>query len=236
MTAKATPRFTLSLSLGIAGVLLMLAALAPTAPADDAAPPGEGEVRVGNLIYAGDKTGVCFADGFLDTVARESDVKLHRAFAAVRLDSDALFEHPFVVMTGEGGFTLSDTEKQNLKAYLERGGFVLASAGCSNAAWAKSFEAAIAELFGEEAMHPLELDHPLFHSLHDIDRIDVRKSRGGPAAIHGLTLDGALRVVYSPLGLNDTANAGKGCCCCGGNEVRNARIINANILAHALTH
>ncbi|MCA9307730.1 MAG: hypothetical protein KDA16_14465 [Phycisphaerales bacterium] len=26
-----------------------------------------------------------------------------------------------------------------------------------------------------------------------------------------------------------------GCCCCGGNEIRNARYINANILAYALT-
>jgi hypothetical protein len=39
-------------------------------------------------------------------------------------------------MTGEGAFSLTDDERKNLKAYLEKGGFLLASAGCSSKDWA----------------------------------------------------------------------------------------------------
>lgn len=219
-------------------VLLLCIATNQAAAQGQATPPGEGEVRVGNLVYGDGKSGVCFSEGFLDTVARRSDVRLMRTFSKVELASDAFFDHPFVVMSGESAFTLSEQEKRNLKTYVERGGFILASAGCSSAPWSQSFREVAAELFGEDSMQPLAMDHPLFHTLFEIEKIELTKSKrvDDPHPIYGIELDGALRVVFSPLGLNDTAEAGEGCCCCGGNEVRNAKLINANVLLYALTH
>jgi len=40
-------------------------------------------------------------------------------------------------------------------------------------------------------------------------------------------------LIYSPDGLNDTGTM-HGCCCCGGNEIKNSQKVNANILAYAL--
>src|SRR5260370_31565022 len=37
-----------------------------------------------------------------------------------------LFRSPFVIMTGEGDFTLTGDEREHLKKYLENGGFLLA--------------------------------------------------------------------------------------------------------------
>jgi hypothetical protein len=37
-----------------------------------------------------------------------------------------------VIMTGEGDFELLDSERANLRKYVEGGGFLLASAGCSS--------------------------------------------------------------------------------------------------------
>lgn len=212
---------------------------APTVPQSQQSPdtpsaPGDG-IAVGNLVYADGRTGVCFADQFLTTYARETGQDVQRSFAAVTLDSDELFNLPFVVMTGEKAFTLSDDEKQNLKTYLDNGGFVLASAGCSNQAWANSFMAVMDELYGRDALTELDTDHALFHSLYDIDQVEVRR-RSSSAPVLGMEIDGRVRMIFSPVGLNDTGNAGRGCCCCGGNEIRNARQINANILAYALTH
>lgn len=224
-----------------AAATLMIAFASLVAPAQDGEPrdtpehdPGQG-IAVGNLVYAGDRSGVCFADQFLTTYARETGQDVQREFASVRLDSDALFSYPFVVLTGEKAFTLSDDEKQNLKAYLDRGGFVLASAGCSNRAWADSFRAVIDELYGDAALTPLTTEHAIFHTLYDIDTVEVRRSRVRHT-IFALETDGRVRLVFTPVGLNDTGNAGGGCCCCGGNEIRNARLINANLLAYALTH
>jgi hypothetical protein len=51
--------------------------------------------------------------------------------------------------------------------------------------------------------------------------------------LFGLTIGGKIVLIYSPDGLNDTATM-HGCCCCGGNEIKNSQKVNANILVYAL--
>lgn len=194
----------------------------------------EGVVRVASLVYADGQTSVCFSSHFLDTVRRETDIHVDAGFTPIELASDALFDFPFAVMTGEGEFTLSNGEIERLAAYLDRGGFLLASAGCSNGPWDRSFRRVLERLGVERDMQPLELGHPVFHSLYDIDSIDLRKQKVAEPML-GLEREGRLVLLYSPLGLNDTGRAGGGCCCCGGNEIRNATQINANLLVYALT-
>lgn len=235
-----------------AGVALLLLALLPASAlraqsadtGSQAEQAPDSEIVVARLRYDDGKTAVCFADQFLATYARETGQNVRRGYAEIDLKSPRLFDHPFVVFSGQESFTLSDTEKQNLKRYIDRGGFVLASAGCSNAAWARSFEAVIAELYDPDdasdgddagrALQPLTTDHPLFHTVYDIDHLDIRRPVGR-AAVQGVAIDGRVRVLYSPLGLNDTGNAGGECCCCGGSEIKNARLVNVNALAYALT-
>ena len=77
------------------------------------------------------------------------------------------------------------------------------------------------------------MDHPIFHTVFDITSIQLKK--GTATYLEGLVIDGKIVLVYSQEGLNDTPNV-KGCCCCGGNEVRNSKEINVNIFTYALTH
>ncbi|MFN3167842.1 MAG: DUF4159 domain-containing protein [Phycisphaeraceae bacterium] len=238
MTKPIHPVHTAAICLALLSVLGLAVASSQAqdnAPRTDNAQPADSEIVVGRLVYDNGKTAVCFADQFLATYARETKQNVRRKYAEVKLDSDDLFELPFVVLSGQEGFELSDQEKKNLKTYIDRGGFVLASAGCSNAAWARSFEGVMAELYGNKALTKLDTDHALFHTVYDIDHVDVRRP-GTRHPVQGLVIDGRVRVVYSPLGLNDTGNAGGECCCCGGSEIKNARLINVNVLAYALTH
>jgi len=247
MTRLALPAFA------VAAALLLIMAMpatplrAQSADADAQAEQAQAEqapdseIVVARLRYDDGKTAVCFADQFLATYARETGQNVRRGYAEIDLKSPRLFDHPFVVFSGQEAFTLSDAEKKQLKRYIDRGGFVLASAGCSNAAWARSFEAVIDELYGTEgdadkgkALQPLTTDHPLFHTVYDIDHLDIRRPVGR-SAVQGIAIDGRVRVLYSPLGLNDTGNAGGECCCCGGSEIKNARLVNVNALAYALT-
>ncbi len=227
---------TLLIALTIATVTLSAGAGALLRAQDgDTAAAGEGVVRVGRLVYAGGKTSKCFADGFLELADRHMESNVSRQFEGVDLASDEIFEFPFIIMTGEGAFSLSEKERKNLRSYIQRGGFLLASAGCSNQAWARSFRDAFSDVFADHELEELDTKHPMFHTLFDIDRIVATKG-SARGALYGMSINGRLSIVFSPLGLNDTANAGGGCCCCGGNEVRNAKEINANILAYALTH
>jgi hypothetical protein len=139
------------------------------------------------------------------------------------------------VLTGGGPFTLKQAARQRLKQYLDNGGFLLASASCSNAQWASSFRKLIDRLYPERQLQSIPAEHSIRHTLYDIDRIDTRRP-SELAALEGLKVNGLLAVVFSPVGLNNTDEAGGGCCCCGGNEITNARQVNANILTYALTH
>jgi len=187
-------------------------------------------IECANLIYAGTKSSVCFSEEFLTAVAADTSIKTSRKFKPVKLAEAEVFHYPFVVMTGEGSFTLTDEERKNLKAYLEKGGFLLASAGCSSKEWSSSFEREMAQIFPDGKLEPLGKEHPVFHTVHDIERL---QTKAADAQLRGLTLGGKTVVIYSPDGLNDTMTM-HGCCCCGGNEIQNARQVNANILAYAL--
>lgn len=187
---------------------------------------------VGNLIYAGDKTSVCFSDRFLTTVETEAGVPTEKRLRATRLSDRAeLNAVAFVVMNGQEAFALMPTERDNLRQWLDSGGFLLASAGCSSQPWQASFRSAMKELYGPEALTTVAQDHPLFHTLFPIS--DFSLTHGGTARFEGVVRDGRLVVLFSPEGLNDTAHT-QGCCCCGGNEVRHAEEIVADALSYAL--
>lgn len=195
----------------------------------------EGRVRVAMLTYGSErKSSVCFSDHFLRDVSRETEIRVDPRFTPVDLQSPELFEFPFAIMTGEGSFELTAEEIENARRFLTSGGFLLASAGCSNAAWNASMKRAIEQVLPDAELRKLSLEHEVFHTIFDIKRLDAKR-RGTESEVFGIEIDGRLRVVYSPEGLNDTQNAGGGCCCCGGNEIRNAGEVNANILAYALT-
>jgi len=222
----------LSLPLLVAAVFLSAAALADEKPkGDDAA-----SIRIAILTFGNGKASRCFAPGFLTEVVRQTSIPVARQFSTVALDSAELFQHPFVILTGEGKFTLGDQEAANLRAYLQNGGFLLASSGCSSPEFTTSFRAAMKALLPDTPEKPIAPDHAVFHSLYDIGSLGSRQNDGGRVEIFGMDVEGRLAVVFSPYGLNESESAGGDCCCCGGNEIRQAKLVNANILTYALTH
>jgi len=239
--------FRLSHVLAVGGALALALAVflgAPSAqsPRDKTAPAGEprylgGEadsmVQVANLVYAGIRSSHCFSDHFLLQAERDSAISTSRRFHAVKLGSDEVFGYPLVIMTGEGAFVLPDRERENLRRFVERGGLLLASAGCSSKEWDRSFRREMAAVFPEAGLRPLGMDHPLFHTVHDIRELHAK--HGKPQPLEGVHFGGRLGVVYSQDGLNDTPHT-PGCCCCGGNEITNAVQVNVNILAYALLY
>jgi hypothetical protein len=207
--------------------LFILLALASAARAADN--PGDA-VECANLIYAGTKSSVCFSEEFLSTVASETSINTSRKFKAVKMAEREIFRFPFAAMTGEGAFALTDDERKNLKLYLEKGGFLLASAGCSSKEWGDSFMHEMQTIFPERKLEEVPLTHSIFRTVFDIPRLDTKQE---DAKLFGLIIGGKIVVIYSPDGLNDTATM-HGCCCCGGNEIHNSQKVNANILVYAL--
>jgi hypothetical protein len=200
--------------------------------------PRSDTVQCANLIYAGNKTSQCFSDRFLKRLSMETRIQTEPKFRKVRLDSAELCNHPFAILTGEGGFRLTEKERMQLRYYLTHGGFLLASAGCSDPEWTRSFRSEFAKVFPGKKTVPLKKNHPIFRTIYKVESLATTHSSRGTA---GATLEafnhkGRIVMIFSEDGLNDTAHAEKGCCCCGGDEIEKSEFINANILAYALLH
>jgi len=225
-----------AVSLLLTGAVL----LAGWEPPGGAAPSDAGGPRqdltllqCGNLIYAGNKSSVCFADRFLQDVARQTNLKVNPRFCPVRLETDTLFDYPFCVMSGNEPFAFSEKERQQLRKYLRNGGFLLASPGCSDDEWDKSFRQEIKLCFPELSLQKIPMTHPIFSLVNPISRL--MDKHGKTVWLEGLEIDGRLVLVYSREGLNDVANA-SGCCCCGGNEIRDPARVNVNVFTYAVVY
>ena len=138
----------------------------PTAPASPV-PAGRSDLSLlqcGNLIYATDKSSVCFADNFLSDVARQTNLRVNQKFCPVRLESDTLFDYPFCVMSGNDDFALTQKERAQLRKYLTSGGFLLISPGCSDEKWDESLRKEIKVCFPEYSLKPIPANHAIFSS------------------------------------------------------------------------
>jgi hypothetical protein len=219
---------------GLAGWMGVIALMvcgtgAPSAAAEPEPESGD-VVECANLIYAATKSSVCFSEEFLSTVAAQTSIKTARKFKPVKLGEKEVFRFPFAVMTGEGLFALSDEERKNLRLYLEKGGFLLASAGCSSKEWSDSFAREMQIIFPEFELEEVPINHPVFRTVFDVPRLETKHE---DAKLLGLNFSGKIVMIFSADGLNDTATM-HGCCCCGGNEITNSQKVNANIIAYAL--
>src|SRR5947208_7404340 len=86
------------------------------------------KVKCANLVYAVNKSSVCFSDRFLRRLELETNIRTNPQFVRAFLNSQEIYQYPFAIMTGEGGFSLTPRERINLRYYVTHGGFLLASA------------------------------------------------------------------------------------------------------------
>jgi len=224
--------FLAVLALTLAGrtALAQDGSFSPVVPISERPTSLAGTVHCANLVYADGQSSKCFADHFLRVVSESTNIRTSGIFETVDMGEMALFDYPFAVMTGEGRFALTESQRANLRSYLNFGGFVVASAGCSCPRWGESFRQEIAAVFPEIELREIPPSHPVFSTVYQIEKLPSRVS------LQGLEIDGRIVLVFSPDGLNDTKEAVGRCCCCGGSEIKNARQINVNLLVYALTH
>lgn len=159
----------------------------------------------------------------------------------VPLDSDRLFDVPFLYMTGHRDFTLTERERQNLRAYLQRGGFLFAEACCGRSGFDTGFRRAIAEVLDGATLVPVPPEHPVYQFPNAVRDVEPRlplaralktETRIAPA-LEGISIDGRLAVLYSPVGLACGWELAE-CPYCKGITTRDALALGVNILSYAL--
>jgi hypothetical protein len=99
-------------------------------------------------------------------VAQYTDIDVASEGIEVDLSSDDVFAHPFVFMTGHLPVRFSDAEARNLRAYVERGGFVFIDDHSHDidGAFHRTVVSELARVFGADALRELPNDHELYHT------------------------------------------------------------------------
>ena len=89
------------------------------------------------------------------------------------VDSQELFRTPFVYITAQEAFELTDREKTNLGKYMREGGFVFADNANAIVEFSQA-EASLRQIFrdalgSQGQFRPIPNSHPLYHTFYDFD-------------------------------------------------------------------
>lgn len=124
----------------------------------------------------------------------------------VALADPGMLEAPFCYLAGRRLLRFNHAERQNFETYVRNGGFVFVD-DCNHdidGLFARSFEAQMAEIFGEAALARIPNDHPLYSSFFEFDgppRTAQELNGWGDDLVHeylkAIEIDGRIAVLYS---------------------------------------
>ncbi|MDO5553788.1 MAG: DUF4159 domain-containing protein [Planctomycetia bacterium] len=161
-----------------------------------------------------------------------------------------LFENPVLFMHGRTAFHFSDAERNNMKLYIERGGFLFANALCASPAFTKSFQEEMRAIFPEETLTDIPKDDPLYTNRYggfSIETVSMRKAmrRQGrkmesvestsQPELKGIKRQGRWVVVFSPYDVSCALENSSGLECSGYTH-QSAFQIAVNVVLYAVEH
>ena len=159
----------------------------------------------------------------------------------VELGDVDVFKHPVLYMTGLRDFTLTETEVARLRKHLRNGGVLIADAAAGRLAFDRAFRREIKRILPDGQLKTLPLDSPVYempHKLRTVEYSEIVKAQSptlNAPSLEGISLDGQLCVIYSPLSLSNgwerlplAYNRGYG--------EADALRLGVNLFSYALTH
>lgn len=108
------------------------------------------------------------------------------SYKIVDMDSPELFKYPFSYISEPGTMQLTDREVENLREYLNRGGFVMVD-DFDGMPSLDNLERNLKRVFPERDIFPLAIGHPIFSTFYDIPTLDVTPPYevSGPPLFYG---------------------------------------------------
>ncbi|MGB2822325.1 MAG: DUF4159 domain-containing protein [Phycisphaerae bacterium] len=153
-----------------------------------------------------------------------------------------VFKHPVLYMTGLRDFKFTDAQVSRLRKYLESGGVLVADAAAGRKAFDVAFRREIKRVLPKADLKGLDpKDAPLYQMPFKIATVDyenivkVQDPDLNVAVMEGITIDGQLGVLYSPLSLSNGWEQLK-FAYNRGYASDDALRLGVNLFAYALTH
>ena len=96
----------------------------------------------------------------------------------LRLTDERIYEHPVLYLAEPGYWTMEEVEVENLREYLERGGFLLLDDFGSEREWINFYEE-MRRVFPDIEPEELPDDHPIWSIFYDVDPVEAPSLVGG---------------------------------------------------------
>ena len=154
---------------------------------------------IGRIVYSGDWDPRPNAvRRILAEVARATSVETGEAPDDLQPDDPAIFDHPFLYLSGTGDVpSFSAKARENLTRYLRYGGLLLVdgASGEPDGNFDRGFRREIALLLPEAKLEKLDEDHSAFRSFFLINRVVGRVAER--PYLEGVTLGDWTPVIYT---------------------------------------
>ena len=177
---------------------ILLATLLTPSDASPDPVPGD-SITIARLQYEGG--GDWYANpsslpNLLAAIRERTGIPVARREVNVRPLDPALYDHPYLYMTGHGDVRFSAAERAQLRKYLMSGGFLHAD---DNYGLDEALREEIAQIFPDAELTEIPADHPVFHTFYDFpDGLPkIHEHDGNPPQAFGVFLGGRLVVFYS---------------------------------------
>jgi hypothetical protein len=147
-------------------------------------------------------------------------------------DIATLRKYPFIFMTSQYRYTVSRAEKQNLRGYIEGGGFLFMD-DCvvqnrGDFFYQSSYKL-LEEVFGKEAVKPIPTWHEVFHNVYNFGEGGLPHCHGTYHPAQGVFINDRLAVFLSSTDIH--------CAWVGNHRLLKEGIqMGINILMYALSH
>ena len=171
----------------------------PLSPRASAATTSPGRLAIARLQYDGG--GDWYANpssipNLLRAIGERTALPVERAEGRVRLTDSAVFDYPFLHVTGHGDIKFSPLEIERLREYLKRGGFLHVD---DNYGLDESFRREIAKVYPDRPLIDVPRTHPIYHLVYEMPNglPKVHEHDGKPAQGLGIFLGNRLAVYYT---------------------------------------
>ncbi len=116
--------------------------------------------------------------------------------STVEVGSPEIFNFPYIELTGHGNIVLSENDAQNLRVYMEGGGFLHCD---DNYGIDEYFRREMKKVFPDKDFVELPPSHPIFHQKYDFNEglPKIHEHDGKPAQAFGIFIDGRLVCLYT---------------------------------------
>ena len=139
-----------------------------------------------------------------------------RASTSLRVDlkrfvvdpgKDDLSKISFLYLTGLDDFHFSDNAVAALRSFLQRNGTLLINNGLGLSTFDAAVHREMAKVLPESKLEPIPLSHPIFSTVAQVPQalytpaVFMRYGQSKAPRLEGISLNGDLRVIYSPIDL-----------------------------------